>query len=234
MASLNKIAYRILEAVRANIGADDSIDIRQIKYDIGIQRAVLIRNELNQNRTINQDIVQSLGCIETEAVIASACCEAMGECSIIRTSVKIPPTIEQHGKDTITRVGGPNFMDSGFQYVSYDRALVSGNGRFNSKIIYAFPFDGYIYLKQSAGTIAFKSISVINVMGVFEDPNEAKEFAKCDGDPCFTDDDPYPIADWMISYLHKILIAEYLGTEAVNQSDESLNNRSDSAQVTKK
>jgi hypothetical protein len=225
MASLNQIAFRILESVRGNIGADENIDIREIKYDIGMQRAVLVRNELNQNRTINDAIVQSLGCIPVEAVSASACCEGLGECSILRTTIKIPGTVEQHGKDTITRIGGANIMSSSFQYVSYEAAKVSGNGRFNSQVIYAFILEGYVYLVQKAGTAKFKGISKINVMGVFEDPEVASKFSNCDGTSCYSDDDEYPIASWMITYLQDMLIQKYIKSDAVAPSDESLNDK---------
>lgn len=226
MATLNEIAYRVLESVRGNIGADENIDIRQIKYDVRLLRSLLIRNELNKNRTINGDLIQSLGCIPVETVSASACCEGLGNCSILRTTIKIPPTVEQHGRDTITRVGGVNIMNSGFQYVDYEAAKVSGNGRFNSMVVYAFLLDGYIYLIQKAGTVSFKAIDKVNVMGVFEDPDKVREFTNCDGTDCFSDDDEYPLASWMITSLQDMLLEKYVKVEAMAPSDESLNNKS--------
>lgn len=226
MATLNQIAYGILESVKGDIGADNNIDIRKVKYDIKNHRALLIRNELNKNRTINPSIVQSLGCIDVKAVSQSSCCDGVGDCTILRSVDKIPSTIERHGNDTITRVGGTNIMSPGFSYVDYETAKVSGNGRFNRDVIFAFLLNDYMYLIQRSATISFVGISKINVMGVFNDPEEISKFTDCNGDSCFTEDSTeYPLSEWMITYITKELFALYTGGDAVAPTDESINNK---------
>jgi len=46
-----------------------------------------------------------------------------------------------------------------------------------------------------------KYITHINVRGVFEDPEEAARFTHCDGTPCYTDNDKYPLNRWMVDYM---------------------------------
>jgi hypothetical protein len=152
----------------------------------------------------------------------------LGNCSLLRTKDKIPDTIERHGADLITRVGGPNIMSPGFSYVDYQTAVVSGNGRFNQDVIFAFLFDGYMYLMQRSATISFTGIEKINIMGVFADPTIVSQFKNCDGTSCFDDDDSaFPIAEWMITYLQTALISQYLGADTIVRTDESLNAKSD-------
>jgi len=68
MATLKELSFRILESIRGEIGAEENIDIREIEYDITNTRALLLRNELNKNRTVSSSIIQSLGCIEIETL----------------------------------------------------------------------------------------------------------------------------------------------------------------------
>ena len=60
MATLNEIAYDILSAVRPQLSDDSELDIRQIKFWVKNQRALLIRNEINRNRTIDTDVPETI------------------------------------------------------------------------------------------------------------------------------------------------------------------------------
>ena len=61
-----------------------------------------------------------------------------------------------------------------FNLVSYDRALVSGNGKFNSDDVYAFTNDGYMYLISKSNL--HKYITSCNIQGVFVNPEDAHNF----------------------------------------------------------
>jgi hypothetical protein len=200
MATLNEIAYDIFEHLRPEISDDDHIDISQIKFNIHTQRSLWLRNELNKNRTIDENIIQDLGCIELDLADRAECCDIESDCTILRTKVKIPKTLELHNKTAITRVGFIDKLDYKINFISYERAKYAGNSRFNKKMIYAFLLNGYIYL-YSNSDFMYKFLTHINIRGVFENPTEAAKFNTCEGEPCYSDDMQYPLSTWMIPYI---------------------------------
>jgi hypothetical protein len=202
MATLNEIAYDLLTIVRPQLSDDTEIDLRQIKFWINNQRALWIRNEVNKKRTIDADLIQTL-CVELECVDASDCCDVDLDIPILRSTKPLPETIEMHTKQAILRVD-----------VEYDRIPWVGNGRFNKNMVFSFIHDNYVYV--CSNNPAFNSLAAISVRGVFEDPEEAKNFKSCDdpNEPCYSDDSPYPIKTWMIPALKETILKSNLMIEA--------------------
>lgn len=209
MATLNELSYNIFEAIRPNIVDDDDIDIRQIKSDIHNVRAKLIRQQLSKGRDVSNSIIQDLGCVEVEHVDAAECCDLQLDCNVIRMVNTLPSIMENYEGALITRVGPVNRMDVGFNFVSYQQAVFSGNGKFNSHLIYAFLLNNRIYLKSKSDLV--KYIEFINVRGVFSNPEEAKAFNSCStGEPCFSDDHQYPVESWMIDMILTEVTNKYI------------------------
>jgi hypothetical protein len=52
----------------------------------------------------------------------------------------------------------------------------------------------------------------INIRGVFENPSELAEFVACNNQPCYTDDDEYPINQWMLPYIEAEVIKKFINT----------------------
>lgn len=203
MATLNEIAYDILSIMRPQGSDDSDLEISQIKFWIKNQRALLVRNEVNKNRTIDADILQTV-CSDLEEVDSSICCGIELGCPILRTKTKIPKTVELHFKEAITRVGPVNIKGKPFSYISYDRVPWAANGRFNTKLIYAFLHDEYIYVYSKDPK--YLSLKTISFRGIFEDPEEVRNFKDCDGVPCYSDDDPYPIKTWMLPAIKELIL----------------------------
>ena len=221
MISLNHIIYDILNTVRAGKGGtsdDEPISQRWLAYQINTTRAVLIRQDLEKNRSISANIRQSLGCVDVEAVDASICCDLDTDCTVFRTTVKIPKTIELYQRDLITRVGPSGVYEKPFQLIPYERAAWSGNTPFDAinNVPKAFLFDGYIYIMVKDNS---KVISTVNIQGVFEDPTEVKSFNTCAGETCFTYDSPYPISEHMLPILKKMVIDNAVKLAASTPSD---------------
>jgi len=222
--TLNKIAYRIIEDIRTELGADESIDIREIKHDILNLRTRMIRSEIEKNRGINSSLIQSIGCMKVIPVDASTCCVSIGECQLLRTEEQVPQTIDVRSRTLLTRVGPTNIVSSGYDIISIDRVPSAGSGRFNKSSIFVFVIDGYIYLMQRAGTVEYKGISVVNVMGVFDDPEALIAFKNCDGEPCYSDDVQLPIERWMLVSLEAAIVKKYIVNESATGEDKSLDN----------
>ncbi len=134
MASLNEIVYSIWEKIRPELADDDSIDFRLIQDAVHTQRALLLRNEYNRNRTIDPFVIQDLGCVELEVVDRAECCDITIDCSIIRTSQKIPSLIELHN-ESLMWVNPVDKLEKSFSFISYERAKFISGHRFTSRQI---------------------------------------------------------------------------------------------------
>jgi hypothetical protein len=231
MASLNELVYDIEEIVNHNYISDDvSLSKRQIAFWISSQRALLIRQELNKGRSIDPAITQTLSCVGLEVVSSSDCCSDNSECMILRTIDQIPKPISTYSKQGITRVAPINMMSKPYLFVPQAQAIFSGNGRFNSQQRFAFYKDGYIYIKLNTLTVSV--LKRISITGVFDNPKDVSIFNNCDGSPCFSWDDEYPMSSWMIDYVKEgilkldISMLKQLPTDRANDSSGEQNSQS--------
>jgi len=208
MATLNEIAYTILNKVKPHFSDDSDLNIRTIKHDIHTERAEFLKKRRAKGSPIIDVFVQDLGCLELEVADAADCCDITSGCSVLRTKLDIPNDIK------ITRVGSIVKTKLKFKYLTYEEALVAGNGRFANNLIYAFPLNNKIYLKSNNQEIAL--LSHINVRGVFEDPTEVRAFTQCGTEiTCYSDDDEYPMERAMEKYIREMLINVYLKAEQI-------------------
>lgn len=217
MASTNELVYSILEKLRPNISSMDDVDLRLIKSELHKQRALFIRNELNRARTVDPFIIQDLGCVEIEVVDRAECCDITIDCSILRTSLKVPSTIELHNSITLW-VNPIDKIEKSFSFIDYERAKFIKGHRFTSNQIFAFILNNYIYLISEDDS--HSQISHISIRGVFENPEEAAKFNTCDGDACYSDDAPYPLKSWMANYVEGEVYNRLL-SKLKNPKDES-------------
>jgi len=231
MATLNQIANDILTAVRPQLSDDSELDIRQIKFWIKNQRSVLIRNEINRNRTIDSDITQTL-CVELECVDASDCCDIKLGDKILRSTKEIPETLEMHNKKAITRIGPVNKKKESFNLVDYERVPFVTEARFTGNMVFAFMHDKYLYIYSK--NPRYRDMEAASLRGVFEDPEIAKRFKSCDDItvPCYSDDSPYPIKTWMIPSMKQVILQQLgaVSQAEIQLADDSNNAKSDPAQ----
>ena len=228
MSTLNEITYNILSSVRPHITDDEDLTMEKIEHDVNIKRALFIRNELNKNRTIDPNIIQSLGCLELELSTPVDCCIDLDiNCVVLRTKLPIPNSIELHNRNLITRVSPVVKTKNRFNFVAFERFVNSGNGQFNKNDIFAtLHNDGKIYLKSN--DINLNLITHITVEGVFEDPREVAKFTHCSGEPCFTGDSKYPLNMWMEEYIKNALVEEYLKYTLKSTKDNVNDGKSES------
>ena len=202
--TLDELIYQVYEVLEIN-SDDSSADDRLVEQLIVQQRALWLRNEYNKNRTIDQNVIQDLGCVEVIEVDKSECCEIKLDCKILRTKNPLPNTIEFHRDNAITRVGPIDITQRAYKELMYPKEVpFFGNGRTNQKTIAWFlkkTFEGlHIYL-ISKDTFNAKLIEQINVSGIWEDPRLAGQYSNCQGKPCWTPASPYPINAWMWNYM---------------------------------
>jgi len=204
MTTKNHIVFDLLNSARGGKQSDDeNISLRQVGFWVDNTRALLIRRDLEKNRSINPDMIQTLGCVDVAPIDASECpCNPSG-CTVLRTVQKIPNAIELHSKNLITRVGPALVGSIPFSLIPYSRAQFAGSNKFTKKFIKAFQHNGYIYLIGDNPLLI--TLEKISIDGVFENPSEVGEFTTCAGQSCYTEDDEYPISAWMIEPLKEMI-----------------------------
>jgi len=228
----NHLIYDLMNMVRGGKLSDDELfSERQISFWIDTTRATLIRQDINKNRSINPDIVQSLGCVPVTIVDDSECpCKIVG-CSTVMTEIDIPNTIETYQKNLITRVGPVQTSAKAYSFIPYQRAVWSGNNRFTKRITKAYLHNNRMYIVGPIDEIGF--LEYINIQGVFEYPEAAADFTHCSGKVCYTNDEPYPIAAWMIETMKKMIIQDNFKIGISVPTDNTNNAKGDISQMTK-
>ena len=199
----NELVFDLLNIARGGLqGADEHISEAQVSFWIDNVRARLIRNDLEKRRSMNPDIIQTLGCVDVSQVDASSCGCINTECEVITTDALVPRPLEVGSRNLITSVGPINLTDPRYNLVPYERAIWANPNKYSYKIPVAFQHDGYIYIIGED----VESLEKINIQGIFETPADVKTFITCSGDTCYDDDQPYPIARYMIEDLKKMIL----------------------------
>ena len=217
--TLNEIAYSIFESVRGKLSDDDNIAIEQIKDMVHNTRAKLLKQKFDKNlRVIDDGYTQSLGAIEVELVDSSIHTTLLSDKHVLRTTVDIPETIDRRNYEgTFTRIGPADRLSHKFNLVSYDRAIYSGNGRFNRNEVYAFLLDNRVNLIGDG--IYYKAIQFIDVVGVFQNPSQVAQFTDISGNSLYSDDARYPISRAMRDDIEGIIIKDRIAIQSQAPSD---------------
>ena len=213
--TLNQLVFELLELRRAQLKLTDPVDRRLVIDWIQSQRARLLKQAFTKPFIgIDNNIVQDLGTVALEQVSANDL-SITDYRYMLRTAVDIPATIERRdGTGTFTRVGPPDKLTEHYKVVPYEQALVSGNGHFNSHMVYAFTIGERLYLISKSGY--HLTNTYVHIRGVFQNPIEAAQFA----DATWTYDDEYPINKSMIDQLKTLIVQEKFGLTLVQAEDK--------------
>lgn len=219
--TLNQIAYEIFEIVRGNISDDDDISIEQIKDMVHDTRAKFLKQKFDKNvRVIDNAYTQSLGALEIEPVDSSSHSTIRSGRYMYRTKREIPSTIPRHNYEgTFVRIGPADQLGVEYNLVSYNRALFSGNGRFNKNMIFCFLRDNKIYLISSSG-LYHKGVQFIDVIGVFENPSQVAMFKDVNGNSLYSDDMRYPVSRSMKDDIVNSIVREKFAVQVEAKSDK--------------
>jgi len=174
----NKLIFDIRE--RLNQVIDDSeISDRYIMYLYNLKRSKYLRNDLNNlQKTIDNSIIQEF-CLEMEEVSINDC-NVDYECGTIVRSVKpIPKPLELHLKSAITKVKPTNKTALPFTHIDKSRAIFSQYSPYAGSIYSFLDVDLHIYLISTSPTV--KMIDCLTVAGIFESPEELRDYKNCCG-----------------------------------------------------
>ena len=150
------------------------VDDRHIIKWINEQRALWLKNEFNNSRLVDDRLKQSIP-IEVKLVNSTEVSGVKANSVLLKTIYEIPNVIIKHYSDTITSVHSVSILDEKFNYVLKDDAIYSGNGKINSRDIFCFKYNKYLYIKCQKSNPKIKIIKDIVIEGVFEDPIEVEK-----------------------------------------------------------
>jgi len=198
--TLNEFRYEIREIIN-QYSSDSTIDNRFLDSLIsGKRERVLINNFNRFNKTIPSMYYQTLSCVEVIDVDQSECCDIKTGCYIKRTKEKIPRILSLSDGELIDKVGPAVTVSIPFTIIPYRRAEFWSSSRYNKNKIAAFLNNGYMYF-IAKDNIQFKMLERVSIRAVFVNPMEVASFTNCDGTPCFTPDDPFPLEGNMWEYI---------------------------------
>jgi len=218
--TLDEIAYNILNLIRggrSNTG--EHISISQLKFNIKYYRAMLIRRDFARNGNITRHLEQSLNCVELKKVDASKCCSLPVNCDVYKSEVKIPKTVRMNFKDSITHVSDVTGLETipiidpiTVQWLPYDK--------YTSTAKRAYMIEDYLYLYNANG------LQFVNVRGIFEDPEDLKNY-DCEGADCYDNESDFPLPMDMVQIITQGIMSGELQLLAGTVSDTANDNAQD-------
>lgn len=218
--TLNELVYELLELRRAFIKDTDSLDKRIVIDWIQTQRARLLKQKFDKPFvSIDDNYVQSLGPLIMTKVLSNDITPEIDDYVYMYvTNIDVPKTIESlDGKGTFTRIGSADKLSERFTITTYEKALNSGNGKFNRNAIYVFPLGDKLCLYSKSGI--HLGVKYIDVMGVFQNAIVAALIKN----PAWTYDDNYPINKEIVDQLKVLIINEKFGLTLIQAGDKTDN-----------
>lgn len=227
--SLNELIYEIIDLYRASIKVTDPLDERSVITWIQHTRAKLLKQRFDEPFVpIDEHNIQNLGPIEL-GLIDSATLDygidfPKSNHKILRTVSDLPSTINRRNNiGTFTRIGFIDMYQPVINMVARERALVSGNGKFNQDTVYAF-LDGkrmYFVCKNHL----CNNVQYVNIKGVFANPIEAYEFTN--GVGSYNWDNEYPISESIVTDMKAMILKDNFSFVLTQLQDESNNASND-------
>lgn len=217
--TLNELAYDIMSNIEgtSRISDDSELSIDQVYFKIHTTRAMLIRQDQAKGRSLSDNIMQTLPCLEVTKVNASECCGITSPCELLRTKLQLPRAIETYQRDLIIRVSGVDITGQSWNYISLAQIPWAGISKWTKGTTKWFTKGGYVYILNPP------AVKKISVTGIFEDPTDLTQYPTCSGQPCYTaDSNEYPLSSYMVPTL-KQLVLEDLMRMRQSPSDEKGN-----------
>lgn len=192
------------------------IDKRLIIRVLNEQRAIWLKNQFNQNRSIDNIVKQSIY-VDVKLVNRVETVEALSKDNILKSTVEIPETLNRHHKDTIMSVSNYDILSEKYNYITKEQAIYSGNGFTNRNKIFCFLYKDHLFIKTTKSNPKINLIKKVVIEGVFEDPVEAFELNN-NTDSFYME---YPIPITSFTYIKQNIINDLTGVIQAKQIEEA-------------
>ena len=103
--TLNELVYDIKNPANGGFQSDDvAVSDRQVAYWANDTRDMLIGQLFSANKTIPDTVIQHLECVDMECLDPAECCDISSCARVLRSTQKIPRTIQRNGSNSIMSV----------------------------------------------------------------------------------------------------------------------------------
>lgn len=207
--SLDKIVQDLLLIIRgSNISQSEPISKRQVETWVHQYRAMLLKRDLDKNKTANPDYIQEIANLAVTLIEGSEDNAIGSDCYISRTAVKLPKTIDLNTKSGLTYIG--TILGNQIQLIPYTRFQWQKYKKYTDSEKLAFLRNQYLYIYNN------ELLSTINVRGIFENPLELESQSLSDVDYRAN----YPIPMDKVPMLKEMILKQELNIEAQAPTDD--------------
>ena len=222
--TLNEIAYNILNTYRGGrLNHGEHISLDQVKFTVKYYRAMMIRRDMARNGFVSNGVEQDINCLELEVIDASKCCNLKTDCEVYRTVKPLPKFVRLNFNDAITYAGDATGLDS-YQIVEPHMVQWLPYDKYTKTKKKVYILDNYLYLYNADGD------GVINIRGIFEDPDKLGQYTNCEGIPCYDDNSEYPLPMDMLQIMTQAILGGEMKILATSVSDTANDNTQDGSQ----
>jgi hypothetical protein len=220
--SLPLIIRDLIRIIRGSVEVQsETISDRQVEYWIHQYRALLIKQDIDKNKTPNPDYIQEIKGLHLSPVdITEISGKAIGK-YVLKTDLQLPKTIDFNFKSGFTYIGTANGRE--IQYVPQSRSIWQQYKYYTNNDPVAYLKNRYMYIVN--GDV----LEYIDVRGIFEIPTEVSQFVNpVTGTPSYdVNTDKYPIPTNILPVLKEMILKKELGIMTNQPSDvtnDSANN----------
>lgn len=223
MPTLNELVYDIKNIAYGGEQSDDHrVSDHQVAYWVMQTRALLVRQELSTRNKISSSFIQHLHEVDLTSVDIEADSGGTAGTLILKSTLRLPETIQRGEKNTIISVETPDGTQT-FSETTFFRRKYSSYNKYTGTQSRWYLKDGYLYLTNDL------VIDKISVSGIFENPEEAANFNLSNGSDAFSWDDKYPISNSMSNTITDIVLKNKMGIVRQMPADET--NDADEKQI---
>jgi len=197
--TLNKLVRQCLEMANGgSVPNDSQASYELVRQWVEEQRAILISQSISKGDDINDSWIQYINCVDLEQIDSSSCpCEVTSGCLVLKSKQRLPSTIDTWEDNNINSVVTPLGV-----VISKTNPVKSRYDKYNKytgeKRAW-FIKDDYLYILNE------EMLESVSVSGVFEYPMDVARFT-CNGQPCMTEDSPYPVSLNLMSNIIDIVV----------------------------
>lgn len=176
------------------------LDERLIASLIHSQRALFIKNEVNGGKTVEDNIIQSIGNLRVEPVSGFTLYDA--KVKLLKSIQKIPKLINFKERLAIERLRVEGTF--GYNITIIDKASSEwvNNIEYTENDLYAYLDKGFIYLVVPKTNFKASLITYLELEGVFENPLQVSYFSDLQGNSFYNIiKDDYPINHALWEYM---------------------------------
>lgn len=208
---------------------DFRISDRQIAFWIDEFRATLISQAIKNRQDITDIWVQPISCLTLISVDKSECCEIETDCTILRTELQIPNTVEFNGDNLILRIHSPN--GDVIPKTNIYSSRYNKYNKYTKNINKWYSKNGYIYIINEEESL----LDYITVYGIWDRPSELMDFTACDGSTCYSFNSNYPCSMKMAEQITDIVLKKkvYPFIQLPQDNTNNANNTPDTQTNTK-